>query len=432
MSRKSNERKAGKRTRRARPSNRKAGKHTRRARPSNRKRVHARRDYRKALVAVGILLAILIRYPLLPFESGDYVTALRPWYEFIAQNGNFAALKYESSVYNPFNVPAYNVPYLYLLATASVLLAGIPNLFAIKIISIIFDFVLAFFVYRCVRLKYREPTEEAIPILAALVALLMPTVVLNSAMWGQADAIYTAFLVACLYYLLAGRQAAAFIAFGVAFSVKAQSVFLCPLFLWLLVKEKVDWRYFSLSPAVYVVAILPAWFIGRPLADLLMIYVDQAGKYRHLTMNAPNLYQWIPNAYYDFYPVGIAFAAMVVLGIAYFVSKSRVKITADRLVFMATFSVLVMPYFLPKMHERYFFPADIISIILAFYCPRYWYVPVVIGSVSFLVYQPVLFDRFILYPWLPVALLLLIAVLGRQFLLTFSGKPPQHGGRRDD
>ncbi len=403
------------------------------------------RNYRKSLIAVGILLAILIRYPLLPFESIDYVTALRPWYEFIAQNGNFAALKYESSVYNPFNVPAYNVPYLYLLATASILLAGIPTLFAIKTISIIFDFVLAFFVYRCVRLKYREPTEEVIPILAALVALSMPTVVLNSAMWGQADAIYTAFLVACLYYLLAGRQAAAFIAFGVAFSVKAQSVFLCPLFLWLLVKEKVDWRYFGLSPAVYAVAILPAWFIGRPLCDLLMIYPDQTDKYagtRLLSLNAPNLYRWIPKAYYDFYPVGIAFAAVVVLGIAYFVSKSRVKITADRLVFMATFSVLIMPYFLPKMHDRFFFPADVISIILAFYCPRYWYVPVVIGSVSFLTYMRFLLERaYILQPWLPVALLLLIAILGRQFLLMFSNKyplrgrargiPTTDGGRRD-
>ena len=375
------------------------------------------RNYQKSLVAVGILLAFLIRYPLLPFESSDYVSYFSLWYKSIVQNGHFAALKDDFS--------NYNVPYLYLLAAASVLLAGIPSLFAIKIISIIFDFVLAFFVYRCVRLKYREPTEEAIPILAGLAALSMPTVVINGAMWGQSDAIYTTFLVACLYSLLAGRQAAAFIAFGLAFAFKFQAVFLAPLFLWLFTKKVVNWRYFGLSPAVYVVSILPAWFIGRPLADLLMIYVDQTGKFFALTKRAPNLYQWIPNAYYDFYPVGIAFAAMVVLGIAYFVSKSRVKITADRLVFMATFSVLVMPYFLPKMHERYFFPADIIAIILAFYCPRYWYVPVVIGSVSFLAYIPFLLGRaYILQPGLPVALLLLIAVLGRQFLLMFSDKYP--------
>ena len=156
-----------------------------------------------------------------------------------------------------------------------------------------------------------------------------------------------------------------------------------------------------------------------------MIYPNQMAHYeykRRLSLNAPNLYQWIPNAYYDFYPVGMAFTAIVALGIAYFVYKSRVEITADRLVFLATFSVLIMPYLLPKMHDRYFFPADVIAIILAFYCPRYWYVPVVIGSVSVLAYMPYLFYIAILPQWLPAVLLLLIAVLGRQFLLMFSDK----------
>ena len=390
----------------------KSGKRSRRAQPSNRKGIRSRRDYRKALLAVGVLLAIMVRYPLLPVETQDYQFHLKPWYDFIVQHGHFAALKYDFA--------NYNVPYLYLLATVAYFLPALHSLFAIKSISIIFDFVLAFFVYRCVRLKYRQPNEGAIPILAALTVLLMPTVVLNSARWGQADAMYTAFLVACLYYLLAGRQAAAFIAFGMAFTFKLQSVFFGPFLLWLSVKKEVNWRCVWLSPAVYVVSSLPAWFIGRPFADLLMIYFGQADVFRDLCRNAPNLYQWIPNAYYDFYPVGMAFTAMVALGIAYFVSKSRVKITADHLVFLATFSVLIMPYFLPKMHDRYFFPADIIAIILAFYCPRYWYVPVVIGSVSVLAYMPYLFNMFILPQWQPAVLLLLIAVLGRQFLLMFS------------
>ena len=378
------------------------------------KKVRSERALRKSLLAVGILLAVMVRYLLLPFETFDYIIFQR-WYDFIVQHGHFAALKYDFA--------NYNVLYLYLLATVAYFLPALPSLLAIKIISIIFDFVLAFFVYRCVRLRYRQPTEDAIPILGALVALSMPTVVINSALWGQADAIYTAFLVACLYYLLAGRQAAAFIAFGVAFSFKAQSVFFGPFLLWLSAKKKVNWRCI-LSPMVYLISILPAWFIGRPLYDLLMIYPNRINNYyyghkRRLSLNAPNLYQWIPNAYYDFYPVGIAFTAGIVLGIAYFVSKSRVKITADRLVFLATCSVLVMPYFLPRMHDRYFLPADVIAIILAFYCPRYWYVPVVIGSVSVLAYLPFLFNIFIFSQLLPAVLLLLIAFLGRQFLLMF-------------
>ena len=34
----------------------------------------------------------------------------------------------------------------------------------------------------------------------------------------------------------------------------------------------------------------------------------------------------------------------------------------DRLIYLATISVFFMPYLLPKMHERYFYPTDILSI----------------------------------------------------------------------
>ena len=65
-------------------------------------------------------------------------------------------------------------------------------------------------------------------------------------------------------------------------------------------------------------------------------------------MNSPNLYQWIPNDYYDYYPVGIAVTVFVALAIAAFLYKRQVPITAELMVFLATFSVLVMPYILPK------------------------------------------------------------------------------------
>jgi Gpi18-like mannosyltransferase len=43
------------------------------------------------------------------------------------------------------------------------------------------------------------------------------------------------------------------------------------------------------------------------------------------------------------------------------------------------------------MHDRYFFPADILSILVAFYFPEFFYVPVVIILSSFFAYQSTLF-----------------------------------------
>ncbi|MFM7579157.1 MAG: hypothetical protein ACKO5Q_19770, partial [Microcystaceae cyanobacterium] len=55
-----------------------------------------------------------------------------------------------------------------------------------------------------------------------------------------------------------------------------------------------------------------------------------------------------------------------------------------------TLVVLLMPYSLPKMHDRYFFAADLISIIYGFYFPPYFFVPVAINLVSLFSYFPFL------------------------------------------
>lgn len=369
------------------------------------------------LLAAGVLLAILLRYLLLPFESGDYLIHFGKWYDFILENGNFSALKYDFA--------NYNVPLLYLMAACSVLFPESSKIFVLKGISIVFDFALAFFVYKCVSFKHYR--REAA--LAALATLLAPTVILNGAMWGQWDSIYTTFLVACIYFLLIQRQAAACIAFGLAFSFKLQAVFLAPFFLWLFVKKKVKVQYFLLALLCWVTLLLPAWLIGRPFDDLLLIYMNQNFIYSSLSKSAPNLYQWISDDYYSFYPGGIVLTVGIVSIIAVIVYRSQTKITAARLIFLAFLSILLTPYVLPKMHDRYFFPADVIAIIFAFYWPRYWYAPVVVGLTSLFTYVRFLAGGAIIlpFPWLAAVLLLFIGVLGRQFFQIFWGKRIRDG-----
>lgn len=361
------------------------------------------------LLAAGVLLAILLRYLLLPFESGDYLVHFGKWYDFILENGNFSALKYDFT--------NYNIPLLYLIAACSVLFPESPKIFILKGISIVFDFALAFFVYKCISLKHSR--REAA--LAALATLFAPTVVLNGAMWGQWDSIYTTFLVACIYFLLTRRQAVAFVAFGLAFSFKLQAVFLAPFFLWLFVKKEIKIQYFLLALLCWVTLLLPAWLIGRPVGDLLSVYINQSFVYSSLSESAPNLYQWISDDYYSFYPAGIALTVGIASVIATIAYKIPIEITTDRLIFLSFLSVLLTPYFLPKMHDRYFFPADVIAIVFAFYWPRYWYAPIVVGLTSLFTYIRFLAGGTIILPlsWLAVVLLIFMGVLGRQFFRIF-------------
>ena len=49
-------------------------------------------------------------------------------------------------------------------------------------------------------------------------------------------------------------------------------------------------------------------------------------------------------------------------------------------------SLSAVPYFLPKMHERYTFGADVLSVAVAACCPRLFFLPLLFGFASYLCY----------------------------------------------
>ncbi|MCC5606304.1 hypothetical protein LC612_05755 [Nostoc sp. CHAB 5834] len=327
-------------------------------------------------LAIGIILAVLIRLIFVPNVSLDYKYFLEPWYDFIASHGGFSALKYSFADYTP--------PYLYWILISATLLSGLPKIFAIKLFAMTVDFFCAFLTYKIVRLKY---PEGRMPNFAFLAVIFSPSVICNSVIWGQCDVIYTTGLIACIYFLSLQKQLLALVSFGIALSFKFQAMFLAPFLLIMLLKKRIYWYYLPLILLVYVVLILPAWFAGRPMSELLLIYFNQANKYKELTKNAPNLYQWIPNNFYNIVvPIGFVLTICAIFLFAYIVYKSRLEITQDRLIYLATISVLFMPYILPKMHDRYFYPADIFSLIFAFYFPRYRWVAIIVQMSSFFGY----------------------------------------------
>jgi len=335
------------------------------------------------IVAAGLVLAISIRYPLLSFFSHDYQYKIRVWINAI-RYGGFWAFGQNFSTYNP--------PYLYLLYLIVRYIPDTRNVLVAKIPSLITDFICAYFVYLIVKIRY---PNRFYAVFAAFTFLFLPTVILNSAFWGQADVLYTAPLIASLYYLIKRKNFLAFLAFGVSLAFKIQAIFLAPLLLALLFRREVSWRHFLLIPAVLFLAILPSWFAGRPFMELVGIYLFQADLYQQLTMVAATAYTWLPEMHLTeryFTPVAIIFTTTLSFFFAILVYKSRAKLTPGLLVKLALVSVLFVPFFLPRMHDRYFYPADVLSIIFAFYYPRYFLAAVTIELVSFFSYQSTLFN----------------------------------------
>jgi len=328
----------------------------------------------------AFLLAMILRGSLLNHQTNDYRYYLEPWYNHLQTQGGFFALKDHFSNYTP--------PYLYFLAIVVTFLGELPKVVGIKLITFPFELLCAYFAAQCVKLKF---PDSPFPRIAFFTLLFAPTLILNGSYWGQCDVIYTTGLIACLYYLCRQRENWALIAFGMAVSFKQQALFLLPLLIILTLKKYISPMAFCWIPTVYLLAIFPTLLLGRPLPDLLLIYVNQANTFKHLTLNAPNLYQWIPNDYYAIMaPLGIILAIAVLSTLILSVGQSRVKITPPLLILLATLVVLLMPYFLPKMHDRYFFAADMISILYGFYFPPYFFVPVAINLVSLFSYFPFL------------------------------------------
>jgi Gpi18-like mannosyltransferase len=336
---------------------------------------------RWVLVFGLILLGIGLRFSGLGFRSMDMKDYLLDWYNELATHGHVAFR-------DPFS--NYTPPYIYMLYMMTKTAGFIPKVAAIKLISIGFDFLNAFLVYLLLKRRYPQGVTAW---MGASAFLLLPTIWLNSAYWGQADAIYTCFLLLCLFFLMRDQPLLAMISLGVSFSFKAQAVFLGPLILLLLIRKKIPWHYLGIIPVVYALMMIPAALIGRPIPELLTIYGEQADTYQLLSMNAPNLYLFIPDAFYS--PgvlMGLGITALVVLVWVVVYARTIREFTPPTLLLSALAAVALMPFFLPKMHDRYFYPADVLSFLAAFYFLGGWQLAMGYQIVSGMVYWVFLFS----------------------------------------
>jgi Gpi18-like mannosyltransferase len=243
-------------------------------------------------------------------------------------------------------------------------------------------------------------------------------------MWGQADSIFTSGLLACVYFVLTQREKFAFIALGLAFAMKLQAIFIAPVLALLFLKRLISWRGFLLIPVIYLISLLPSLAIGRPLVSLLTIYVDQANAYGALSLNAPNIYVWFPKESYDTVAVpGIIFGAAVIFLFVSLAYCSRAAVTAPLIIELMTFSVLISPYVFPRMHERYFFPADVFSIIFAFYFPRYVLSAIGVSLISVFTYLLYLLgNETIPLSILAIVFLFIIGTIGTHLVETLYGE----------
>lgn len=361
------------------------------------------------LIAMGLVIKLLM-IPFIP-EPGDYTFFLKPWVEFIRSHGYWQAFRFEFANYSP--------AYLYFLLGIAKL--GGEPLIPIKLLSICFEYVAAWFIGGIAYQKYRE---NWVRWCALAVVPLLPTVLINSSYWGQCDSIYVSFLIGSIYFALKKRSFLSILFLGISFSFKLQAVLLFPFYFVLLLRNRIRWYYFLLVPAVYLISLLPAYCAGRPLTELLSVFVAQSGHYEELSLQFPNLYMWISNDYYD--PVkwgGILFTFLFALLTGGLLAKKyKTELTDDYLVRLALLSAVIFPFILPGMHERYMYAGDLLAIVYIMYFPSKFYNALGVPLISFFSYAlcTSLNEPLIRYLGVPVTLfyLCVIGLLVRDFYVS--------------
>lgn len=314
-----------------------------------------------AIALLPIAVAFLLRAFLLDHVTLDYQDFLSQWVDYFRQNGGFSAIK------NP--IGNYNVPYLYMLAGLSYL--PFPDLYGIKLFSIFFDVLLA---WGGMKLTKILTDSETAPCICFCTILLMPTVLLNGACWGQCDSIWGALCLLALADALNDHPLRSLTYLALAFSFKLQAIFIIPLWCVLWFTKHIKFRHFFLFPAVFVLTMLPALFCGKPVSDILAVYVDQAGSsiaWQTVNYNSPSVFALLPYRFEvaEWVPKAAIFAAFgFMLSVLLFLFLHRTQLDAKNLVTAGAAFSLGIPFLLPYMHERYFFLGTILLAVLA--CTR--------------------------------------------------------------
>ena len=232
----------------------------------------------------GILLAIsiIVRLFLFPVISGDYTASISHWMDALSSPG-LSAFRTQFSDYAPL--------YLYFLKI--LIFIPIYQLFTIKALSVIFDIALGLVAVAIVKKQAGRAWTRPKLFFVFTVVFIIPTVILNSSAWAQADSIYTAFVLLSLYFILQDRPTAASIAFSVALSFKLQAVFFLPALIGYILPRKWSLLYLVWIPIVYAITLIPAWLGGGSFWSLLSIYGQQSGEFQALSLSAPSVFSLV-------------------------------------------------------------------------------------------------------------------------------------------
>ena len=313
-------------------------------------------DRIKWLAAFALATFAIHAIPFFQYAPGDLAFYVQPWYRHILAAGRIGAFSQPFSNYTP--------PYLYLLSATTVLHGSMAIVYQIKLLSLLGAAWVAF-------ASWRLFAGLNVSRWGALGIFLLPSIVFNTSLLGQADTFWVA---PCILAVAAAVRSRWFwVAFwsGVAFAFKAQAVFFAPFVIYLFLKNRAPFWHWLVPATVYLVSMVPAWLAGWPAWMLLSTYFRQVNEPLLADFVSDSASWWTLFGYaaHDLalksFWFGFLTAAVGVIAYCRFLPR----LTGKALVAAAAISACGLPFLLPSMHERFFILADVLAFLYAWARP---------------------------------------------------------------
>jgi len=321
--------------------------------PDSSKAGQSQSSWAVQLAAIGCLAAYL-HMLMWRTEAPDMHYYLQPWFAHIVRYGPVGAFAHPFSDYTP--------TYLYLLAAASVFHANVDAISLIKLLSVAGTAFAALAVSDLIGAAGGQRRY-------ATLLFILPSVTINAALLGQCDALWAGACVFAISSMIRERPVSSLAWCGLAIGLKLQAIFIAPLIIGALLGRRAPLWQWLVPGAVFWALMVPAWFAGWPAWRLAMVYPSQLGSYNYPgSLANPWIFATVfaPDGAKQYYWVGIAAALVASLAIAAMAASAVRKPKA--MLMVALLCSLALPFLLPKMHERYFFLADVIALAAAVAC----------------------------------------------------------------
>lgn len=370
------------------------------------------------VMAVATLLAVWAKCMVAPYPTQDVVGYVFKWMDEIKEVGisNFYTI---DSDYSPLYL--FFIGLLSLIPKGEILQIsgytfGINWMMALKCCYFAVDVLNAFAIYLIV---YRVSGLKSRAAVGYIIIVALPVQFINSAVWGNVDCIYACFLLYSLYFALSKRGWLSFLLFGFALANKLQALFLAPFLVYLLLRRRVKFSAILYVPIAVFLSFLPAYFCGASFLQPFAFFGKQLGGYQKLTLGCPNFWQLFAfrDSSVSIINRGATYMGLLFIGVLFAVVwLRRIRGSEENLLTIAIFLIGITIFFLPHMHERYFYLVDVLVVAYALVKGKRYFLIPLMQMASGIAYYHYISGRYFIHPWgedsVHLAAFMIIVVLG--------------------